>query len=164
MLLNNLLKASVVQLSEASQIMDIGNDVAQILLQQHKVFLERDIVLSTARLIGSVLMLVCLGNDGVDFCFAGLDPLDNLLTLDLLEGEDLVQLSLELLHEPLLILFRPRLPLRLRIVLGGRGDVVGLEGVLQAIIVDVVVVPILYQRRLELVTEPVCPAKPWGTS
>jgi hypothetical protein len=69
--------------------------------------------------------------------------LDNLLALDLLEGEDLVELALQLLDESVLVVIGPY-------VLGG-----GSESVFEVVVVDVVPFPFLYQRRLELVTESV---------
>ena len=155
MLLDDLLETSVVELCEASEVMNIGDDVAQIFLQQHEVLFQGHIVLSTARRVWRLLVLVRLSNDIVDLSFTGLYSLDNFLALDLLKGEHLVQFSLQLLHEALLIFLSPCLSLWLRVVFGGLRDMVGLEGVLQAIIVDIMVVPVLDQRSFELVTESV---------
>ncbi len=58
MFLDDLLKACVVQLGELGQVMHIGNDVANIFLEQLKIFLEL-----IAVLIGSLLQF---GNGIVD--------------------------------------------------------------------------------------------------
>jgi len=118
MLLDNLLKASVVQLGESAKIMHIGNDITQILIQQHEVFFQGGIWLP--------FVLLCLRNDIVDLLLASLDPLHNLLALHLLECIDLVELSLQLPDEALLIVFSPVFPLGLGILLCRLGNVVGL--------------------------------------
>jgi len=49
----------------------------------------------------------------VDLALAGLDATDDLLTLELLKGEDLVELTLQQEDKSLLVLLGPRLPVRL---------------------------------------------------
>lgn len=88
MLLDNLLEASIIQLGESGKIVDVGNDIAQVFLQQHEILFKGDIGLTAKRLVGS--LLICLSNDIVYFLFARPYPLHNLLALDLLESEDLV--------------------------------------------------------------------------
>ena len=58
MLLDDLLEASIVQLGELGQVVHIGDDVAQILLEQLKVLLARAVTASLA---------VCLSDDMGDF-------------------------------------------------------------------------------------------------
>jgi hypothetical protein len=82
-------------------------------------------------------------------------PLDNLLALDLLEGVDLVQLGLEKIDELLLVFFGPRLPLGLGIARRGWSLEVSGESVLQAIVVNVMDLPIPDERGLELMSESV---------
>jgi hypothetical protein len=141
MLLDDLLEASVVQLSESCQIVNISNDIAQVLLEQHEILLQGHIGLAAVGLVWG--MLICLSYDIVDFLLTSPYSLDNLLALDLLECEDLVQFSFQFLDEALLILFGPWLPLGLGIVVSRFRLVVGVESFLQTFIVDVVVIPIL---------------------
>lgn len=151
MLLDNLLEARVVQLGEACKIVDIGNDIAQVFFQQHEILLQGHIGLAGMRLVGS--LLICLSNDIVYFLLARPNPLHNLLALDLLESEDLVQFGFQLLDKLLLILLIPWPPLGLRIVFCRFRLVLGVQGVLQTIVVDIVVVPILDEGSFELMTE-----------
>jgi hypothetical protein len=129
MLLDDLLEARVVQLRELGQVVHIGNDLAQILLEDVKVLLE----VTTRSLLRPV---DGLGDLALRRCYAA----DDLLGLDALEGVDLVELLLELLDEALLRLLVP--------------DVVHAEGILEAIVVDVVEDPLSVLRRLQLLAEP----------
>ena len=99
MFLNNLLKTRVVELGELGEVVDVGNDVAQVLLEQVKV-----LFLGVAVLDGGV---VGAGDGIVDFLLRGCYAADNLLALDALEGVDLVELLLEMLDEALLRLLVP---------------------------------------------------------
>ena len=85
-LLDDLLKASVVELSILGQIMDVGNDVAEIFLQQLKVLFKFGL---TCLILGVVELLLLVDNL-LDLRLAALDPRDDLSTLQLLKGEDLV--------------------------------------------------------------------------
>lgn len=134
MLLDDLLEARVVNLGELGQIVHVGDDVAQVLLEQLKVLLGRRV------LAGLELVVVDLADDVVDLLLGGGYAADDLLGLDLLEGVDLVELGLELLDEGLLGLVVP----------GARGA----ECRLEVLVVDVVECPIAVQRLLELLAEP----------
>lgn len=151
MFLDNLLEARVVQLGESCKIVDIGNYVAQVLLQQHEILFQGYIGLAAVRLIGS--LLICLRNDIVYFLLARANSFHNLLALDLLESEDLVQFSFQLLDKLLLVLFVPWPSFGLRVISCRFRLVLGVQSVLQAIVVDIVVVPVLDEGSFELVTE-----------
>lgn len=97
------------------------------------------------------------GNHILDLLLAIADPADDLLALDFLKGKDLVQFLLKGLVEPAFILLGPFPARRARVLCSWGSDVVGLELLLELIVVDVVVVPILNERRLELSTEPAIP-------
>jgi hypothetical protein len=134
-LLDDLLEAGVVQLRELGQIVDVGDDVAQVLFQQVEIFLDR-----VARLAFTVLLYAM---DGIaDLFLRGCYAPDNFLGLDALEGVDLVELLLQLLDEALLRFLVP--------------VVVHAQGVLEVIVVDVVEDPLSVERLLELLAEPAC--------
>lgn len=132
-LLDDLLKARVVELGELGQVVHVGDDVAQVLLEQLEVLLGR-------RLLADVQgIVVDLADHVVDLLLGGGNAADDLLGLDLLEGVDLVQLRLQLLYEALL-----------RLVVPGAGSA---QRPLKMLIVDVVEGPVAVQRLLELLAE-----------
>jgi hypothetical protein len=139
-LLDNFLETGVVELRELGQVVYVRDDVRQILFQQQVFILRRhvDLLAAVARFRP--------GNCIADFFFAGCDPTDNLLTLHFLEGEDLVQLLLQLVDEALLIFLVPFL-------LGLAGAL--LKALLELVVGDVVVVPVFDQRAAQLLSEPV---------
>ena len=59
----------------------------------------------------SFFLLLGPGDQSMHLTLLGLDPADNLARLDLLEGEDLVELRFELVDKVLLILLGPFWPL-----------------------------------------------------
>ena len=132
-LLDDLLKARVVELGELGQVVHVGDDVAQVFLEQLEILLGR-------RLLAGVQgIVVDLADHVVDLLLGGGNAADDLLGLDLLEGVDLVQLRLQLLYEALL-----------RLVVPGTGRA---QGPLEVLIVDVVEGPVAVQRLLELLAE-----------
>lgn len=148
-LLDDLLKARVVQLGELGQVMHVGDDIAQVLLEQNEILVRgRGLAMASGGLT------VEAGDDLVDLALAGLDAADDLLTLDALEGEDLVELALEQGDEALLVLLGPGLALGLGAVGGGLGDVLGLESFLEVFVGDVVPPELLDHGRPELLAEP----------
>lgn len=99
MLLDNLVEASIVDLDELGEVVDIGNNIAQVLLQQH------ELLLAGTRLTQAALVKAAYNI--FDLTLADLDsPLD-LNGLDLLLLVDLFELGLELAHEAALIVFGP---------------------------------------------------------
>lgn len=157
MLLDDLLESRVVQLGESCQIVDIGNDIAQVFFEQHEILFQGYIGLAAWCAVWG--LLICLRNNIVDFLLTGSNSLDDLLALDLLKCEDFVQFGFQLPDKALLVLVGPWLPLRLGVVPCRLGLVLGVESVLQAFVVDVVVVPILDERGFKLVAEPVFPCQ-----
>lgn len=96
MLLDNLLKACVIQLREFGQVVNIGYDVTQHLLKQQKILIGRRLrTRSGARTSVPRLILTAFDelNDMLHIRLAGLNALHNLLTLDLLEVKDLVEFA-----------------------------------------------------------------------
>jgi hypothetical protein len=133
-LLDDLLETRVVELRELGEVVHIRDDVAQILLQQVKVLLDRVVSLT--------LGLLLRAGDGIPNlllrrCYAP----DDLLALDALEGVDLIELLLELLNEALFRLLVP--------------DVVYAERILKALVVNVIKYPLPVERLLELLAESV---------
>lgn len=103
-LLDNLLKSSVIQLRKLCQVVYIRNNVAQVLFQQHEIFFGGRFEMSSLRagtlLAGSVDdILHLLPRRGY--------PPPDLITLDMLECKDLVKLLFKLPDETLLIIFIP---------------------------------------------------------
>jgi hypothetical protein len=139
MLLDDLLEARVVQLRELGQVVHVGDDVAQVLLQQLEVVLGR-----------AVSSIFCPGDDIVDLLLRRSNAADDLVALDLSEGVDLVQLRLELLDKLLLLFFVP--------------GAVGAQCFFETFVVDVVVHPVLDEGRLELLSESAGCGLAWAAS
>lgn len=115
MLFYDFLKARVIKLSELGQVMHVGYDVAQILLQEHEVVLGGNIVFfscpNTSLTTLSRPSPFQATNNLIDFFLAGLDPSHNLSGFHPLECPDLVELTLQLSNKRLFIVFIPRPPL-----------------------------------------------------
>jgi hypothetical protein len=79
MLLYDLLETRIVELGKLGQLVDVGDDVAQVLLEQLKVVLD-----------GAVGIAVLPLDDLVDLPLGGAYAADDLIALDLCEGVDLV--------------------------------------------------------------------------
>lgn len=100
-LLDYLLKARVVQLRELGQIMHIGDDVTQNLLQHQEILIGRSTWPRTrpstrpSTSLRLALTSTQLSDNFIHILITGLDPTDDLLALDLLEVEDLVELALQ---------------------------------------------------------------------
>jgi hypothetical protein len=153
MLLDDLLEASVVQLSILGQVVDIGDDIAQVFFEQQKVFLGRlDILVEGSSTIFRAFapggVAVQEADHLIDLLFAGLDPPHDLARLDPLKGKDLVQLGLQELHERFLVVFGPFSSLGGRTGLQG-----GLERRLEVVIGDVVIEVVRDERRAELLAD-----------
>jgi hypothetical protein len=99
-LFDNLLEARVVELGELGEVVHICDDVAQVFLEQIKVFLDRVAVLALSLLLRAA---DSIANLLLRRCYAPND----LLALDALERVDFVELLLELLNEALLRLLVP---------------------------------------------------------
>ena len=136
MLLDNLLKASIVQLSELGQIMDVSNNVAYVVLKQQKMLFGRGIS-GLARLIAGSILLLSSGNNSVNLVLDVVQPLGNIVALVSLEGVDFVQLLLELADKVLLVVFGPWLPGRMWGVLGGLDLVGSLEAGFEVVVCNV---------------------------
>ena len=154
-LLDDLQEAGIVERRESGKVVHVGYDVAEIGLEEVKVFVDR-LGLIRAQARGPAAVEVA--HDVLDGLIGRLDPSDNLFALLALEGEDLIQLGLEPGHEAALVVGGPSSPSRLSaLALGRRGRhglVRGLEAPLQAVVVDVELVVILDERRPQLPPEP----------
>lgn len=132
-LLDNLLEARIVELCKLGQIVHISNDIAQVLFEQLKiVFCRRFIARRKRRVID-------LAHNLVDLLLRRGDSTNNLLSFNLLESINLVQLALELLYEAL---FRLMVP-----------DAGSAQRRFELLVVDVVENPIAIQRLSQLLTE-----------
>ena len=87
-LLDNLLETGVVQLYEFGEIMYVGNDIRQVLLEQIELLLGWRILLGLVVL--RVLCEIMAGNDFLDLLLTVANAADDLLALDFLKGENLV--------------------------------------------------------------------------
>ena len=158
MLLDDLLESRVVQLREFGQVVNIGYDVTQHLLEQQKILIgRRPSTRSGARPPVPRLILIAFDelNDMLHFGLAGLNTLHNLLTLDLLEVEDLVEFAFQQGDEIRFVFFRPCFAVWLGVFGGWFRDVVGLEGFFQVIVGDIVPVVLADDGRSEMFPEPV---------
>lgn len=136
MLLDDLLEPRVVELRKLGQVVHVGDDVAQVFLEQVKVLLDRLAVLARR-------LLLCARDGILDLLLRRCYAADDLAALDALEGVDLVELRLQLLDEALLRLLVP--------------DVVHSQRTLELLVVDVVEDPLLIHRLLQLLAEPARP-------
>lgn len=158
MLLNNFLKPSIIQLGEFSQIMNIGYDVTQDLLQEQKIFIRRRRTGNrpNTRATGTRLIAITFQpqDDIVHVLFAGLDAPNDFLALDSLEVENLVEIVLQQGDEALLVIFGPCFAVWFCVFGGWFLDEVGLEGFFQFVVGDVVPVVLLDNGRAEMFSEP----------
>lgn len=99
MFLDDLVEASVVELDELGEIMDVGNDIAQVFLQQHELFFTGSL-LSRSSLIQPV-------DHVADLALTNSDSSRDLHGLNLLLSVHLLELRLELTHEAALVVFGP---------------------------------------------------------
>jgi len=147
-LLDNFLEASVVELDELGQIMHVGDDVAQILLEQHELFFGRSI---GAAIGGRRPLIVEPRDDLGDLPLARGDASADLARLDLLLRVHLLELEGEGVDEELLVLGGP-LPTSRPRAIGGH-DVGRPQLALEAVVVDVVPLVFLDDARAELLAE-----------
>lgn len=126
--LDDLEKTSVVEASELCEIVHIGNDMRELLLEQ-----------------GIILVLGMIRVDDLfDLLLGVLDPAHDFTRLDLLERVDLVELLLEQLSKGRLVILCPP-----SVVLGEAGLELGLELVIGKVVED----PLWVERSLELVAK-----------
>lgn len=119
-LLDNLLEASVIETGELGQVMNIGNNIGQSLLE----VLE---LLVIGRVVG-----VEGSNHSANLALGVLNAATNFAGLDLLEGVDLVEFGLQKTNKTLLVLISPFL------VLGNGVFQVRLEFVVRYVVVVIV--------------------------
>lgn len=152
MLLDDLVEARVVELDKLGEVVDLGDDVAQVLLEQQELLLAGPF-LAQAALVEAV-------DDVADLALADGDAAGDLHGLDLLLGVHLVELGLELADEAALVVLGPlaaRRAGRLGAVRarGGREERAAglLEVGLEAVVVDVVPLVLADDARPELLAE-----------
>jgi len=100
---------------------DVGDDVAEVLLEEVEVFLIRIGILGA---LLRVQVLLRAGDGRVDLLVRGGDAADDLLALDAYEAVDFIKFLLELLDKALLGLLVP--------------GVVYAQGCLELLVVDIV--------------------------
>lgn len=123
--------------------MDVCNDVAQVGFKELKVVLKVVIGLG----ICGVLLLLTF-NHLFDLGFCRLDAGHYLLTLELLEGEDFVELALELLNKRSFIIVGPWFS-----IAGFARDVGFLQSILKLVVGDVMPVIVFDQGLTKLLTK-----------
>ena len=89
-LLDYLLKAGVVELSELGKIVDVGNDVAEVFLEEHKIILGGTLVKVILGLIARLLKSL---NDFKDLFLGSQYSTTDIVAPHMLKGKDLVQLG-----------------------------------------------------------------------
>src|SRR5688572_3801525 len=99
MLLDDLVKASVVELNKFGKVMDVGDDIAKVFLEQHELLLTRAGI--------AKIPLIEAVDDFMDLSFTNCDASRDLHGLYLLLGVDLLKLLLELGDKARLILLSP---------------------------------------------------------
>ncbi len=142
MLLDDFVKASVVELDKLGKVVDIGNNIRQVLLEQDEFLLARAL-LAEAALLESV-------NDVPDLALGDGDAARNLHGLDLLLGVDLFQLGLETAYEARLVVLGP-LAGTDAVGRGEAGRVLELR--LEAIVVNVVPLVLADDARPQLLAK-----------
>lgn len=98
-LFDDFVEAGVVELNKLGEVVDVGNDVGQVLLEQNKLLFAR-------AFLGKAALLEA-ADDALDFALGDSDAAGNLHGLDLLLGVDLFELGLETAYEARLIVFGP---------------------------------------------------------
>ena len=153
MLLDDLLKARVVELSELRQVMNIRDDIAQILFKKSELIFRWLVHGLSANIITTLPRLLQMADNFTNFLFTSLDSSYNLSRLHALECENLVQLSLELADERLFIIFCPWSSFRTWVLWGRFSFWWCLKGVFEIVVGDVIIVEIFDQRATELLTD-----------
>lgn len=154
-LFDDLLEAGVVQLGELRQVMNIGNDVTQDLLERQEILIGRGRRgARTNALTPRLGRVLKASDDAVDFRLANLDATNDFLALDLLEVEDFVQLALKQGDEVFLVVLGPWLAVGLGIVRRGLRHVSCLQRFLEVFVGDVVPIVLLDHRRTKVFAEP----------
>lgn len=164
MLLDDLLKSRVVQLREFCQVMNIGDDITQNLLQHQEVLVRRGRSrCRTGARSSTSLRLVLTVAQPVDhtshLLLTSLNPTDNLIALYPLEIENLIQLALQEGDEMPFVLFRPSLTVRFGVLLCWLCDIFRLEGLLQLVVGDIIPIVVADHRRPQMLPEATSKAK-----
>jgi len=141
-LLDDLVEARVVELDKLGEVVDVGDDIAQVLLEQHKLLLAGPF-LAEAALVEAI-------DDVLDLALAHGDTAGDLHGLDLLLRVHLFELGLELADEARLVLLGP-LVAAMVAFLGGAGGILKLG--LEAVVVNVVPLILAYDARSQLLAE-----------
>ena len=148
MLLDDLLKAGIVQPCELGQVMNVGDYVVDVIFQEQEIFLAvLNVFLIHGQPIGQRFgssILFHAMDDLPDLSFGRSQASDGLFGLDALEGENLVELRFEFAHKSFFIVFSPRPSWGVRLLRRWIGLIRSLETVLEVIISDVVVIVVMY--------------------
>lgn len=95
-LLDNFLETGIVQLNILGQVVDIGDNVTQVLLEKQKIAVTGGNNRASTTGIRRLMLRPIQARDDIrDLLLTCLYPAHDLLALHLLEGEDLVQFALE---------------------------------------------------------------------
>jgi hypothetical protein len=114
------------------------------LLKELEIFLEIGVGLFRSTL------LLCLSiQDLLYFLIARFDTTNDFLTLEFLEGEDLVELTFELLDEGGFVIVGPRFALTVLAI-----DIGSLQSIFEAVVINVVPVVVFDERLTELLAKP----------
>jgi hypothetical protein len=144
-LLDDLVETRIVQLDKLGQVVHVGDQVVEVLLQQNELLLGGAFLPRPA--------LVQAVDDLLDLALAHGDAPRDLQGLELLLRVDFVELVLELADEPALVLLGPDVAS----VGGARADDKGARGVLEVGfevgVVDVVPLVLAHNARAELLAE-----------
>lgn len=141
MLLNDLVKAGIVELNKLGKIVDVGNNITEVLFEQHK------LLLSWAVLAESTL--VQAAHDFFYFALAHSNATGNFHRLYLLLCVNLLELGLELADEARLIILRPFWALACGLDRAGGP----FEFVLQTIVIDIVPLVLVDNAGAKLLSE-----------
>ena len=157
MLLDNFLEAGIIELGELCYIMHVGNDVAQVFLKQHEILLGRTVLFgfpsdSTRRRLLRPIVIQA-GQHIANLLFASLDPAHNLARFDALKGEDFIELGFEHGDEGFLVFLGPWSSAWMGLLRAGLLLVGSLEGILQIVVGDIVVIVIFQERCFQLLAE-----------
>lgn len=155
MLLDNLLEPGVVQLNKFSQIMDIGNDIAEHLLKHQEIRIRGGGPRGSSTLATGIGRAIQTGDHIVHLELALFDALDNLLTLPLLEQEHLLQFTLEQGHKARFIVLGPFFTGGLSVIGNWLVNEIGLESLFEVVIGNIERIELLDHRRTEIFTESV---------
>lgn len=108
MFFNNLLEASIIELCEFGQVVDVSDDIAKVLLEYQEILFGGRIDKGRVARVARLLLVLLLAIDDIVHLFIRSSyAAGDVIALDVLKGKDLVEFLLELADEAAFVVFVP---------------------------------------------------------